>query len=105
VYSEVSAGLILMNEMIFVKVSRAAEECAGTLALSIQAEQCLRILMPIIQTADYPVNLAAIKMQTKVTVTFLALSLLLLFLLLFLLCSKQIFFRKSYINIFSVVIV
>ena len=49
-----------------LQVTRAAEECAGTLANSIPPEQCIRVLNPIIQTADYPVNLAAIKMQTKV---------------------------------------
>ncbi len=47
-------------------VMRAAEECAETLANSINPEQCVNVLNPIIQTADYPVNLAAIKMQTKV---------------------------------------
>ena len=53
--------------MLFcLQVSRAAEECATTLAHSIPAEQCIRVLNPIIQTADYPVNLAAIKMLTKV---------------------------------------
>lgn len=45
---------------------RAAEEAASTLASSIHPEQCIKVLCPIIQTADYPINLAAIKMQTKV---------------------------------------
>lgn len=36
------------------------------LATSISPEQCIKVLCPIIQTADYPINLAAIKMQTKV---------------------------------------
>ncbi|XP_058646914.1 CLIP-associating protein 1-B isoform X2 [Onychostoma macrolepis] len=44
----------------------AAEETASTLAGSIHSEQCIKVLCPIIQTADYPINLAAIKMQTKV---------------------------------------
>ncbi|NXN40271.1 CLAP1 protein, partial [Rhinoptilus africanus] len=48
------------------EVVRAAEEAASTLASSIQPEQCIKVLCPIIQTADYPINLAAIKMQTKV---------------------------------------
>eukprot|EP00062_Callorhinchus_milii_P011444 gi/632957429/ref/XP_007894476.1/ PREDICTED: CLIP-associating protein 1 isoform X6 [Callorhinchus milii] len=48
------------------EVLRAAEEAAATLASSIHPEQCIKVLCPIIQTADYPINLAAIKMQTKV---------------------------------------
>ncbi|XP_069469284.1 CLIP-associating protein 2 isoform X33 [Ambystoma mexicanum] len=49
------------------EVVRAAEEAAATLATSISPDQCIKVLCPIIQTADYPINLAAIKMQTKVT--------------------------------------
>ncbi|XP_034430415.1 CLIP-associating protein 1a isoform X20 [Hippoglossus hippoglossus] len=48
------------------EVVRAAEEAATTLAGSIHPEQCIKVLCPIVQTADYPINLAAIKMQTKV---------------------------------------
>ncbi|XP_078184107.1 CLIP-associating protein 1 isoform X1 [Callithrix jacchus] len=48
------------------EVVRVAEEAASTLASSIHPEQCIKVLCPIIQTADYPINLAAIKMQTKV---------------------------------------
>ncbi|XP_005383712.1 PREDICTED: CLIP-associating protein 2 isoform X15 [Chinchilla lanigera] len=48
------------------EVVRSAEEAASVLATSISAEQCIKVLCPIIQTADYPINLAAIKMQTKV---------------------------------------
>ncbi|KAM9487448.1 CLIP-associating protein 1a isoform 9-T9 [Clarias gariepinus] len=48
------------------EVVRAAEESASTLAGSIHPEQCIKVLCPIVQTADYPINLAAIKMQTKV---------------------------------------
>ncbi|XP_053522510.1 CLIP-associating protein 1 isoform X6 [Artibeus jamaicensis] len=48
------------------EVVRAAEEAASTLASSIHPEQCIKVLCPIIQTADYPINLAAIKMQTRV---------------------------------------
>ncbi|KTG01725.1 hypothetical protein cypCar_00030584, partial [Cyprinus carpio] len=47
------------------EVVRAAEETASTLAGSIHSEQCIKVLCPIVQTADYPINLAAIKMQTK----------------------------------------
>lgn len=45
---------------------RAAEECAATLASYIPPIQSIRILIPIVQTAQMPINLAAIKMQTKV---------------------------------------
>uniref|UniRef100_A0A8C5LFC0 CLIP associating protein 2 n=1 Tax=Jaculus jaculus TaxID=51337 RepID=A0A8C5LFC0_JACJA len=48
------------------EVVRSAEEAAAVLATSISAEQCIKVLCPIIQTADYPINLAAIKMQTRV---------------------------------------
>ncbi|GAB5576989.1 CLIP-associating protein 2 isoform X23 [Prionailurus iriomotensis] len=48
------------------QVVRSAEEAASVLATSISPEQCIKVLCPIIQTADYPINLAAIKMQTKV---------------------------------------
>uniref|UniRef100_A0A3Q3MA44 Cytoplasmic linker associated protein 2 n=1 Tax=Mastacembelus armatus TaxID=205130 RepID=A0A3Q3MA44_9TELE len=48
------------------EVIRAAEETAAMLALSISPDQCIKVLCPIIQSADYPINLAAIKMQTRV---------------------------------------
>uniref|UniRef100_A0AAR2K204 TOG domain-containing protein n=1 Tax=Pygocentrus nattereri TaxID=42514 RepID=A0AAR2K204_PYGNA len=48
------------------EVIRAAEEAAAMLASSISPEQCIKVLCPIIQSADYPINLAAIKMLTKV---------------------------------------
>uniref|UniRef100_A0A8C1RNR7 Cytoplasmic linker associated protein 1 n=1 Tax=Cyprinus carpio TaxID=7962 RepID=A0A8C1RNR7_CYPCA len=48
------------------EVVRDQEEMASTLAVSIHSEQCIKVLCPIIQTAGYPINLAAIKMQTKV---------------------------------------
>ncbi|XP_015247948.1 PREDICTED: CLIP-associating protein 1-B-like [Cyprinodon variegatus] len=47
------------------EVVRAAEEAASTLAGSIYPEQCIKVLCPIVQTTDYPINLAAIKMQTR----------------------------------------
>ncbi|CAJ1087442.1 CLIP-associating protein 1-B-like isoform X5 [Xyrichtys novacula] len=47
------------------EVVRAAEEAASTLAGHIHPEQCIKVLCPIVQTADYPINLAAIKMQTR----------------------------------------
>ncbi|KAG9355551.1 hypothetical protein JZ751_000389 [Albula glossodonta] len=48
------------------EVVRAAEETATMLANSISPDQCIKVLCPIVQTAEYPMNLAAIKMQTKV---------------------------------------
>ncbi|KAM9414470.1 LOW QUALITY PROTEIN: CLIP-associating protein 2-like [Salvelinus alpinus] len=48
------------------EVARAAEEMAAMLASSISPDQCVKVLSPIIQSADYPINLAAIKMQTRV---------------------------------------
>ncbi|XP_064876287.1 CLIP-associating protein 2-like isoform X19 [Oncorhynchus nerka] len=48
------------------EVARAAEETAAMLASSISPDQCVKVLSPIIQSADYPINLAAIKMQTRV---------------------------------------
>nr|XP_056713891.1 CLIP-associating protein 2 isoform X11 [Euleptes europaea] len=48
------------------EVVRSAEDAATMLATSISPDQCIKVLCPIIQTADYPINLAAIKMQTKV---------------------------------------
>uniref|UniRef100_A0A8C5E7U2 TOG domain-containing protein n=1 Tax=Gouania willdenowi TaxID=441366 RepID=A0A8C5E7U2_GOUWI len=48
------------------EVVRAAEETAAMLAIAISPDQCIKVLCPIIQSADYPINLAAIKMQTKV---------------------------------------
>ncbi|KAL2080409.1 hypothetical protein ACEWY4_024202 [Coilia grayii] len=47
------------------EVVRAAEETATMLASAINPDQCIKVLCPIIQSADYPINLAAIKMLTK----------------------------------------
>jgi hypothetical protein len=47
-------------------VNRAAEECAAAVANAIVPEQCINILNPFIDTAEFPINLAAIKMQIKV---------------------------------------
>ncbi|UYV81240.1 CLASP1 [Cordylochernes scorpioides] len=46
-------------------VLRAAEMCAGVAANMLPPEQTARTLKPIIMTGEYPVNLAAIKMFTK----------------------------------------
>uniref|UniRef100_A0A5F9D3D0 Cytoplasmic linker associated protein 2 n=1 Tax=Oryctolagus cuniculus TaxID=9986 RepID=A0A5F9D3D0_RABIT len=58
--------LLLLETLGDKEVVRSAEEAASVLATSISPEQCIKVLCPIIQTADYPINLAAIKMQTKV---------------------------------------
>ncbi|KAM9766896.1 CLIP-associating protein 1-B-like [Menidia menidia] len=47
------------------EVVRAAEEAAAMLAGSIQPDQVLKVLCPIVQTAEFPVNMAAIRMQTR----------------------------------------
>ncbi|KAI0221889.1 CLIP-associating protein 1-B [Lamellibrachia satsuma] len=66
-YAELTIMKVLDAHKDPVKeVTRAAEECATTLVNSIPPEQCARILTPIIMTGDFPVTLAAIKMQTKV---------------------------------------
>ncbi|XP_078454221.1 CLIP-associating protein 2-like isoform X4 [Lampetra fluviatilis] len=48
------------------EVVHAAEEAAAAMASALPPEPCLRLLWPFVQTATYPGNLAAIKMQTKV---------------------------------------
>lgn len=61
---------------------RAAEEAAGTFSKSISPDECMTVLSPLINESLYPVNLAAIKMLTKVcdaTSTLLVKSLFLLF--------------------------
>ena len=61
-----ASGGVVTVLTVLVQVVRAAEETASTLAGSTHPEQCIKVLCPIVQTADYPINLAAIKMQTKV---------------------------------------
>ncbi|XP_021373909.1 CLIP-associating protein 1-like isoform X9 [Mizuhopecten yessoensis] len=66
-YAELTTLRILEAHKDSVReVVRSAEECADTLANYIAPEQSVRILNPIIQTAQFPINLAAIKMQNKV---------------------------------------
>ncbi|CAN0384460.1 unnamed protein product [Lampetra planeri] len=47
------------------EVLRAAEEAATALVCSISPEQSVKVLSPVVQTADFPINLAAIKMLTR----------------------------------------
>ncbi|XP_078581916.1 CLIP-associating protein 1-B-like isoform X8 [Branchiostoma floridae x Branchiostoma japonicum] len=66
-YAELTIMKILeAHKDVQKEVVRAAEETCSTAANSLQAEQCVRVLCPIVQTAEYPINLAAIKMLTKV---------------------------------------
>lgn len=48
------------------EVARVAEEAAGTIAKSLPPEVCLRALSPVLREAEFPVNLAALKMTIKV---------------------------------------
>jgi len=47
------------------EVVRNAEACANTIATTLAPGMVIRVLAPLIQTGDYPLNLAAIKMLTK----------------------------------------
>ncbi|CAG2101182.1 unnamed protein product [Medioppia subpectinata] len=47
------------------EVVRAAEGAAGTASAVLPPEQCLKILKSVIKTGENPVNIAAIKMLTK----------------------------------------
>jgi len=48
-----------------VKVTRAAEECAMLLARIIAPDRTIQVLLPVIESEEYPINLAAIKMMTQ----------------------------------------
>lgn len=43
-----------------------AEEAAGTIAKNLPPEVCLQALSPVLREAEFPVNLAALKMIMKV---------------------------------------
>ncbi|CAI9735477.1 CLIP-associating protein 1-B isoform X13 [Octopus vulgaris] len=63
-YAELTILKVLESHKDLIReVVKAAEECAGTLANVIPPEQSIRILNPLIQSSQYPVILAAIKMQ------------------------------------------
>ena len=49
------------------EVQRTAELCAATAAVVLPGDQMIRILKAVISTSQMPVNLAAIKMLTKVS--------------------------------------
>lgn len=66
-YAELTILKILESHKDPIReVVKAAEECAATLANVIPPEQSIRILNPLILSSEYPVILAAIKMQNKV---------------------------------------
>ncbi|XP_074623807.1 CLIP-associating protein 1-like isoform X5 [Acropora palmata] len=48
------------------EVVRVAEEAAGTIAKSLVPRLCLQALSPVLREAEFPVNLAALKMAVKV---------------------------------------
>ena len=49
-----------------LKIVRLAEEAAMTIARQLPPDVCLQVLGPLLRDAEFPVNLAAIKMITKV---------------------------------------
>ena len=49
-----------------LQVARVAEEAAGTIAKNLAPEVCLQALSPVLRDAEFPVNLAALKMTIKV---------------------------------------
>lgn len=51
-----------------LQVARVAEEAAGTIAKNLAPEVCLQALSPVLRDADFPVNLAALKMTIKVII-------------------------------------
>lgn len=47
------------------QVLRSAEQCTNTIATTLDPDMVIRILAPVITTADYPMNLGAVKMLTR----------------------------------------
>lgn len=50
-----------------------AEEAAGTIAKNLPPEVCLQALSPVLREAEFPVNLAALKMIMKVQLSLIML--------------------------------
>ncbi|XP_050407354.1 CLIP-associating protein 1 isoform X3 [Patella vulgata] len=66
-YAELTIFRILEAHKDSAKeVVKASEECSNTLAKSMATKQTMKILISIIESAKFPVNMAAIKMQAKV---------------------------------------
>ena len=58
-YNCITIFNILLQELdcdVFLKVVRAAESCAATMAGVLPPEMVVRVLNPIIKTGDFPVN-------------------------------------------------
>lgn len=53
------------SHVLGFQVVRNAESCANTIAMTLAPPMVIRVLAPLIQTGEYPLNLAAIKMLTK----------------------------------------
>lgn len=51
------------------QVVRTAEACANTIATTLAPSMVIRVLAPLIQTGEYPLNLAAVKMLTRLVET------------------------------------
>ena len=58
--------LFLSGLIFLLQVARVAEEAAGTIAKNLPPEVCLQALSPVLRDAEFPVNLAALKMTIKV---------------------------------------
>lgn len=61
-----SFTLFLSGLIFLLQVARVAEEAAGTIAKNLPPEVCLQALSPVLRDAEFPVNLAALKMTIKV---------------------------------------
>ncbi|VEL42431.1 unnamed protein product [Protopolystoma xenopodis] len=57
---------MISGPLQFSKVTRSAEECAHTVAQCLPQDLCLNALTPLVNNARHPMNLPAIKMQSRV---------------------------------------
>ena len=62
---DITVGNLCVCMHVPAQVVRLAKEMATMLANAINADQCIKVLFLIIQLADYPINLAAIKMPRE----------------------------------------
>lgn len=54
------------GKLTLQKVTRAAEECSNLLSRIISPERSHVVLGPLIESEDFPINLAAVKMMTQI---------------------------------------
>ena len=54
------------TQLALQKVTRAAEECSNLLSRIISPERSHVVLGPLIESEDFPINLAAVKMMTQI---------------------------------------